>query len=347
MYRPLERAFDNYEITKILLEHDARLDFDSSEWGLRPGGPLWPAVRASKHLVVSALLDAGARLQDTDDSGRTPLHVACSMEATNDGNLEVVKTLLAHGANPLTKIAIKNSDSEPTSNKQTALEIAMTNKKLDIVGAMLNNLFPPDLGEDWYLVFAVKEKRSNPELVSTILEYGSNGRGKVDVNWKDGFGRTALFYAACSGYKEAVTILLASGADISFQDCDGRYVRDVVSTTTVRDLIWDHETESTPQGDEKEIPDTSASMGDNDENKDSNPSSESDDKTLQKEPRKPGDESLDPSTCKQTNHDGTCNNSYNWDIYWCNVCYQDIAGFAYRELHPIPYHLNIHRSDIS
>lgn len=334
MYRPLERAFNSYEITKVLLAHSARLDFDPPEWGLSPGGPLWPAVRGGEHLVVSALVAAGARLHDTDQYGRTPLHVACLQEVVSNGNLEVVKALLTKGAEPLTKT---------TDDKLTALEIAMVNKKLDIVGAMLNSLFP-NLGEERYLIHAVKERRENPELVSTILEYGSHDNRKVDVNWRDGSDRTALFYAACLGYKEAVKILLAGGADTSLQDCDGRCARDVVSTPTVQDLIWDHEMGNKHQGEEDlhKSNDPGAGASHDAGKEDQNLPSDSDSKPSQKEPRKPGDKTLDPSTCKQTNHDGTCDSLYNWDYYWCNICSQEISGFAYRELHFTPHHSNIH-----
>lgn len=372
MYRPLERAYDSYAITKVLLEHSPRLDFEPSEWGLDPGGPLWPAVRNGEHEVVSALLTAGARIHDTDDYGKTILHYACSTNVKNIGNLEIVTALLEHGANPLTKRIIKDSSS--TDEKLTALEIAMESEKIDIVAALLKNVFPNDIGEEWYIMFAVKEKRDNPEIVSTLVKYSNHYKGKkvdegkvdvtkVDVNWRDGFGRTALFYAACSGYKEAVRILLENGADTSLPDNDWRYVKDVVSTPMVRDLIWDHEMKSAHQEDKEDTPVVvSNDNGKKDPNngkegadagkenpnvgkenpKDGvegrNLSSDADTKPL---PLKPGDGKLDPSTCKQTNHDGICTKTYNWEISWCNICYRDISGFVYRELHLIHYHSSV------
>lgn len=386
MYRPLERAYNSYEITQVLLAKGAKLDFNQDDWGLYPGGPLWPAVRDGAHSVVSILLTSGARLHDTDDEGRTPLHLACSNRGVKiNGNLEIVKALLKHGANPLTKII-----NPEAGDKLTPLEIAMESRKLDIVEELFKNLFPDDLGEERYIIYSVKEKRDHPEIVSTLVEYSNHVKekvdvegikgevdvkgktdvkGKVDVNWKDPFGRTALFYAACSGNEEAVRILLGGGADTSLQDSDWRCARDVVSTTGVRDLIWDHEKESKRKKDEedaaamshgdgkedtndwkedpndgKEDPDdgkedpNDVKEDPNDEKEDPNDGKEDpncgkddDRKPLQAEQKKPGDKTLNAETCKQTNHKGKCSKTYNWDISWCCICYQELSGFVYRE----------------
>jgi ankyrin repeat protein len=47
---------------------------------------------------------------------------------------------------------------------------------------------------------------------------------KVEIDWKDWFGSTALMYAANKGNVEIIGYLLKNGADVHFKDKDGNTV---------------------------------------------------------------------------------------------------------------------------
>ena len=47
---------------------------------------------------------------------------------------------------------------------------------------------------------------------------------KVEINWKDWFGSTALMYAAHKGNIAIISYLLKNGADIHFKDKEGNTV---------------------------------------------------------------------------------------------------------------------------
>lgn len=51
--------------------------------------------------------------------------------------------------------------------------------------------------------------------VKTLLAEG------IDVNTRDGCGRTALMEAAFSGHTETLRVLLKNGAEVNVTDCDG------------------------------------------------------------------------------------------------------------------------------
>jgi len=71
--------------------------------------PLLHAVHKAQPGAVTALLDAGANANGTDSSGTTPL-----MMAAGYGYTDIVKILLAHGANP----------RQPMRDGVTAIDLA-------------------------------------------------------------------------------------------------------------------------------------------------------------------------------------------------------------------------------
>ena len=81
----------NSEILKLLVA--AKADLDALQWGR---SPLSQAVVSGRKDFVELLIDAGAKLEQTDEdpSGRTPLLIAVAL-----GNFEIVKLLASSGAN--------------------------------------------------------------------------------------------------------------------------------------------------------------------------------------------------------------------------------------------------------
>jgi len=293
------RAYDNYEVTSFLLSKGARVDFE--DWPY--DHPLLLAAKSGYATVVEALLDAGHQTSELQPHAKRALYWACY-----DGRVEVVKVLLKYNLDPL--------GLTPASSSNTSLEAAMLSEKFQVVEIILRHVLGNE--EESHLHAAVKQVHDSPVLVSTLLKYGSLGKGNVVLNRPNDLGRTALFHAAAAGYKHSVKLLLEHGADTSIQDCDYRRVRDVVSTPEVRELIWKHEREV----ELKELcNDPTGAQGE--------PKSGVTEPELP-QVQMPGDQTLDPSTCKYTSHDGM-NGLNRWEISWCSRCYKDIAGFLYRK----------------
>ena len=151
--------------------------------------------------VVQTLLAHGANVNATDSDGGTAL-----FNAAQEGNVEVVQTLLAHGANV----------SATVSDGRTALVIAAQFGSVEVVQTLLAhgaNVSATD-GHGWTALFVAAEK-GNVEVVQTLLAHGAN------VNATDSDGGTALVIAAQGGNVEVVQTLLAHGANVSATDSDG------------------------------------------------------------------------------------------------------------------------------
>lgn len=85
---------NNFRAVALTLVHEKRVQLNTAT---RDGGwsPLHLAVMTEEVAIIKALLEAGAMLDMVDNDGQTPLLQACL-----GGNLEVVRLLLAAGANP-------------------------------------------------------------------------------------------------------------------------------------------------------------------------------------------------------------------------------------------------------
>lgn len=132
---------------------------------------------------------------------------AALMVAAANAHLELVKVLLAAGANPNATIVTMHSISTPLGS-------AVRGKSTEVVdvligaGAELNpkkNIFP--------LFFAVEQ--NDAVMVRELIARGA------DVNLKNIRGMTALILASGSSTPEVVKVLLDAGADVSLRDEDG------------------------------------------------------------------------------------------------------------------------------
>ena len=116
------------------------------------------------------------------EEGATPF-----LRAAQSGDVELMKLLLAHGADP----------TIPTTNNVTALEVAA--------------------GIGWVQgVTYERSERDSLEAVKMCLDLG------IDPNVVDGDGRTALHGAAHKGRNEVVQLLVDRGARVDTRDLGSR-----------------------------------------------------------------------------------------------------------------------------
>jgi ankyrin repeat protein len=141
-------------------------------------------VRNDVPQLVKLLLDHGADVGQRGVNDYTPLHLAAAQ-----GDLEMVATLLAHGADAE---AITRID-----DYETALEVASAAGHAKVVDV----LRPRTPRLDWELAARTGD-------VVTLRRMLRSGH---DVDSIDGHGLTALMRAAHEGHSDAVTLLIAHG----------------------------------------------------------------------------------------------------------------------------------------
>ena len=177
--------------------------------------------------TVEFLLRAGARPNATNDTGVTPLYLACM-----NRNAVMVDKLLAAGANP--NAALLKGETVLMMCARSGNAAAV--KALVLRGADVNAVEPQHSQNA--LMWAVAQRR--PQVVEVLLEAGANFRmrsraypqivtaeetqraGREELNYTVlRGGSTPLLFAARSGDRESARLLLAAGADANEALPDG------------------------------------------------------------------------------------------------------------------------------
>ena len=142
-------------------------------------------IRTDVPQLVELLLARGADVGQRGVNEYTPLHLAAAQ-----GDADMVRMLLAHGADPdeITRI----------DDYETALEVAAVGGRDEVVEV----LRPRTSRLDWQQA----ARSGDVAVLRRMLRSGH------DVDSIDGHGLTALMRAAHEGRADAVTLLIAEGA---------------------------------------------------------------------------------------------------------------------------------------
>ena len=169
------------DFVAVVLEHgaDPNIKFPSGFTSLTQAATLPPPLGAE---IVELLLSKGARINEKNQFGSTPLNTAAL-----HGNYELVQLLIKKGANIETRAAggftpfLSNTGSH-IENLRNQLETALVLIKN---GADINA--QTTFNGKTALIFAVKH--DNPQLVGMLLKHGA------DAQLEDNKGNTALSIA--------------------------------------------------------------------------------------------------------------------------------------------------------
>jgi pectate lyase len=161
------------------------------------------AARCGILTKVKSLIKEGCDINTKDSSGKTPLHYAVEGEQK-----DVVEFLITNGAD----INIQSGRGETPlriaaiqGHREIAELLIANNAVIKKRQGLLGRLF--STGADTSEVHLAACSGDIARLKHFVEE-------KSDVNLKDNFGWTPLFWAVSMGRKEAVEFLIASGADI-------------------------------------------------------------------------------------------------------------------------------------
>jgi len=192
------------EVVALLRSAGAEVD------AVAPDGetPLMQHAHRGDVAAVRALLGAGADPNARTLELSTPLLFAVRSSAA----LETVRVLLGAGADP----------NIPGPRGETTLAASVAFSETDVLCELLaGGAHPNARDEKGATALTLTEtRRGNPRttlsLMAALLQHGA------DPNLADDNGWTALHYAAQGGDLEAVSLLLASGANAGMETPDGR-----------------------------------------------------------------------------------------------------------------------------
>lgn len=161
--------------------------------GLPAFGGLLDAVRNDDRALAEQLLRSGAKANERDEDGTTPLAWAAMRS-----NVDMAGLLLRSGADP-------NLTNELGVSP---LAIAITNGSGELAALLLKHRADPNVSrENGETPLMIAARMGRVDIMKSLLASGAS----VNAREKR-FGQTALMWAA--GHSEAVQILVRNGADI-------------------------------------------------------------------------------------------------------------------------------------
>lgn len=173
--------------------------------------PIHWATSAGHVRCVEKLLSNGNSfeidLDDlTDESGWSPLHIACST-----GNMEIFLLMMKHEPQP-------DVNSPTLITGQTPLHFAISKKHFVIANLLV---------VEYHASCRIKDKKGQYPL-HRAAAIGSREAcelliktGKSPLNAKDVYGFTPLHHAMAEGHVDIAVFLVEQGADPEIQDANG------------------------------------------------------------------------------------------------------------------------------
>jgi len=164
--------------------------------------PLHRASAMGHVEVVRTLLEHGADMTAQNEDGSTPLH-----RASRRGCVEVLRVLLEHGADATAQ----------DKNRSTPLHQASIAGHVDSMRILLQyGVDATAQDKNGWTPLHLASYEGHVKVTRFLLEHG------VDATVQDKNGRTPLHRAAFEGHSEITSVFLEHGVDATAQEEDGR-----------------------------------------------------------------------------------------------------------------------------
>lgn len=202
---------------------------------------IFEAARAGDMQTLQKRLSEGSSIQERDEVGNTPMHVAAE-----EGKAQMVSALLKLGADSTAKnhegkMPLDLASNEETKKvcrqgmdaRKTQLELIRRLQKGDLAavseGILLKGVNPNVVTEDGTSTLLVEAvKKGDVAFVEELLDAGADPNLQPMAGKKEG----ALLVAAKAGNAELVRLLLAAGADINMRTASCVY--------PIHEAIWNN-----------------------------------------------------------------------------------------------------------
>lgn len=212
---------------RVLRSAGAKLDFVNEHEPSEDDVMLHRAAKSGNLSAVKVLLELGAKANERNGSGETPL-----FHAIGKIQVDIVTALLAAGADPNAKtrggqrplaalIVETWRDDEEVRRERPSREpdLLRIASALITAGARLDDV-GSDGDNDRTTALERASGRNQVDVVRWLLKKGAK------VNERDGLGRTALFSAVeargdAAAQRELIAVLLAAGIDVNAIDKRG------------------------------------------------------------------------------------------------------------------------------
>jgi len=244
---------DDVESARILISAGA----NPNEVRPKSGNSYTPLIIASamgNAKVAELLLDKGADPNAIDARGYTSLHLVVRDSdygldlAGKDNVVKIVKSLLAHGANPNHRLKLARNVgtiNEVSLQGATPLVLAAEVNNTEAVKVLLQAGADPRIptdqgttaltlsaggGTDIQRMRAPEERAAAVETAKLLLAAGT------DVNAAGQYGWTALHAAAYQGLTDVIELLVSKGANVNEMDAFGQTPLSISMAVLVQDI---------------------------------------------------------------------------------------------------------------
>jgi ankyrin repeat protein len=206
-------ALNDFELSRYLLEHQAAPNpVHAGECA-----PLAMAAAWSNPDMVQLLIKFGAKLDQRDPDGKTPLDAAYVARRSRN-----MKVLVDAGA---------NTNAVSAWGLPLLLQVLRGPPTIGVLDAVLQSKVRIDVansGGVTPLMMASREAWAS--VAKRLIDAGA------DPDVQDKSGQTALMHAVEGGYVDAIPVLLCGGANVALRDGDGQTARDLVGGENARFL---------------------------------------------------------------------------------------------------------------
>ncbi|EHK17693.1 ankyrin repeat protein, partial [Trichoderma virens Gv29-8] len=187
----------------------------------------YPAQQITSHLnkpvpdMYDLLADIGVNPDEPNNQGRTPLHIASS--------IDVQKSMSPYAKLPMDYLLSICKNMNPVDGDGiTPLHFAATISEYHVAALLRAGANAAAVTPDGLTPLHLAARACQSNIVNMLLkdfERERSSKGSTTsalVDYLDNSGRTALHYACRSGRPEVVASLLASGANTNIRSKDGR-----------------------------------------------------------------------------------------------------------------------------